>query len=530
MDMASQPSRRALLALATLVFVAVLGLEVIALPDTGLTWDETAYMGSAQSYGMWFTVLARSLARLQPADAVSDAVLKQYWSQQLADLHPPLGKLAPAISWRLLRTVAGDIIALRLGNAALFAALVALVLIIGERSSGLPAGLFAAAALVAMPRLFFHGRLTALDIPVALAWMLTIWLFRRWALSSRPRLWPAVLWLGLSYGLALGSKNTSLILPGALLLWLALFRRRRESLVLIAGMGVIAVAVFLASWPWLYADLPGRLTEYLQRMTIGHWQISQFYLGQTYDRPPWHYPFVTTLAIVPATLLLMALLGVLRVIVAGRSDPDGWLILLNALTPLVFFGFVSNQVYGSERLYLVVFPFLALLAGFGFDVLWRAAIAARGRSGQLLGGLAALVLLLPGAWGIARMHPYELSYFSEIVGGSRGAERIGLEITYWCETYRAALPFLNAVPEQNASIWTEEDGVLYTYQRAGELRGDLKVGGRVVQAGPLAADYALIQRRPSGYTADMESILRHKTPVFTVSHAGIALAYVYKIQ
>ena len=30
----------------------------------------------------------------------------------------------------------------------------------------------------------------------------------------------------------------------------------------------------------------------MQRVTVGHWDISQYYLGQLYTRPPWHYPFV----------------------------------------------------------------------------------------------------------------------------------------------------------------------------------------------------------------------------------------------
>jgi hypothetical protein len=138
-------------------------------------------------------------------------------------------------------------------------------------------------------------------------------------------------------------------------------------------------------------------------------------------------------------------------------------------------------------------------------------------------------MLLPGLRGIAAMHPHELSYFSGIVGGVKGAERLGLELTYWCETYRAALPFLNAVPEQSPSVWTEEDGVLYTYRQRGQLRADINVGGRVVKAGPLAATYALIQRRPSGYTPEIEMLVRNRQPVFVVRQDGMALAYVFKI-
>jgi 4-amino-4-deoxy-L-arabinose transferase-like glycosyltransferase len=426
----------------------------------------------------------------------------------------------------------------------IFAALVALVFIVGAQMWGLAAGLFAAASLTLMPRLFFHGHLTALDIPVALAWLCTVWLFWRWTVRGSTRLWPAMLVLGLAYGAALATKNTSFLLPPVLLLWALLFQRTRQAAVMLIGMGIIASLFFVISWPWLYTDLAGHLSEYVQRMTVGHWDISQYYLGRLYARPPWHYPFVVVAVTVPSTILLVALIGAGRVAAGGRQGKAGWLILMNALAPILFFAFVSGQAYGSERLFLVVFPFLALLAGMGFEnivtSLWSAMTgglthrqrqdASHSTGRAVVAACLAIMLLAPGLVGIISMHPYQLSYFSEIIGGAKGAEQAGLEITYWCETYQAALPFLNALPEANPSIWTEEDGVLYTYQQAGRLRGDARVGGRVVKAGPLAADYALIHRRPSGYSPDIERILRERTPVFTVRHANTDLAYVFKIQ
>jgi len=391
------------------------------------------------------------------------------------------------------------------------------------------AGVFAAASLVLMPRLFFHGHLTALDIPVAFAWLLTVYIFWRWTASQRPRLWLTVLLLGLSYGLALGTKNTSFVLPLVFLLWILLFRRTREAFLLLFGMLLIGGLVFFATWPWLYVDPVGHLREYLRLVTVGHWDISQYYLGQLHARAPWHYPFVTLIATVPVAISLLALLGIIRVAVAGRTDTGGWLVIMNVAIPLFFFAFVASQAYGGERLFLIVFPFVALLAGLGFDCLWEEITGLEGRR-RVAATVLAILLLLPGLAGIALLHPYQLSYFSEIVGGLKGAERLGFELTYWCETYDGMLSYLNKVPENSPSVWTEEDGVLYAYQNEGLLRPDIQVGGRVVKAGPLAATYALIQRRPSGYTPEIESILRDRQPVFVVRQGETPLAYLYKIQ
>ncbi len=543
-------SPRTTLVLALVIALAAFVGVAATLGDVGLTWDEPAYMGSAKAYGEWLTVAAKSLARLDVSTPFSEPTLRAYWQHDSADQHPPVGKFAPAISWRLLRGAVDEVTALRMGNAALFAALTSLVFVLGAHVAGVAAGLFAAASFALMPRLFFHGHLTTLDIPVAFFWTLTVWLFLRWHGSARPRWWVRLLALGVCYGLALGTKNTSFILPPILAVWALVFDRRRQTLMLLTGMVLIAVLVFVATWPALFSDVPGRLLDYVNRMTLGHWDIVQYYLGQTYARPPWHYPFVITAVTVPLTTLLLALLGLLRVM-RRRRDAASWLIVFNLFGVLGFFGFVSSQVYGSERLFLVAFPYLAVLAGMGFaavvDGLWRVARWARQRASSrpqqsdapaaspsigrtTLAVAASALLLLPGALGIMRMHPHELSYFSGLIGGAQGAERLGLELTYWCETYRAALPFLNAVPEHGPTVWTEEEGVLYTYRQLGMLRSDISVGGRVVKAGPLAATYALIQRRPSGYTPEIEMLLRSSEPVFTVNQGGLPLAYVFRIE
>ncbi len=536
-------TRRLLIAL--IIAVTVFTLMAATMADVGLTWDEPVYMGSARSYASWLTVLGRDVLRLQPFHAFSPAVLAQYWNQPPADLHPPLGKIVPALTWRLLRNSVGDITAFRWGNAVIFSLLVALVYLVAAQGASTAAGIFAAGSLCLMPRMFFHGHLTALDVPVAFAWVLTAWLF--WLAVKRRAPSPSkgegggeggsqsrrsallLLLAGLAYGLALGTKNTSFLIPIALGLWVLLFARTRWALTVLVSMVVIGALAFLGTWPWLFPDLAGRLREYLERVTISHWEIPQYYLGHLYARAPWHYPFVITLAAVPTATLGLSGLGALRALRLARRDAWGMLMVINALIPLLFFSFLATQAYGGERLFLVSFPFLAILAGYAFDWFHRRLTYSTPRARSAVRQLAVVVLALlclwPGLRGILALHPHQLSYFSEIVGGLPGAERMGLELTYWCETYRDALPILNKLPEQSPSVWTEDDGVLYAYQHSGLLRSDLRVGGRVVQAGPAAADYALIQRRPSGFTPEIEALLQQREPIFVVQHDEIALAY-----
>src|SRR5581483_1472399 len=67
----------------------------------------------------------------------------------------------------------------------------------------------------------------------------------------------------------------------------------------------------------------------------------------------------------------------------------------------------------------------ALLIGRGFAALWESVSGRR----WVHGGLVALVLAQ--GYGVVAMHPLGLSYYNLLVGGLPGAERLGLELTYW---------------------------------------------------------------------------------------------------
>ena len=85
-------------------------------------------------------------------------------------------------------------------------------------------------------------------------------------------------------------------------------------------------------------------------------------------------------------------------------------------------------VYDGERLFLHVFPAWALLIGLGFGWLWnRYRTASSGRRVRII--LAGFLLVQ--VYGRSSLHPFGLSYYNGLVGGLPGAERLGLELTYW---------------------------------------------------------------------------------------------------
>ena len=85
-------------------------------------------------------------------------------------------------------------------------------------------------------------------------------------------------------------------------------------------------------------------------------------------------------------------------------------------------------IYDGERLFLHVFPAWSLLIGLGFGTLWNRFRSAAVRSPFRI--ILAGFILVQG-YGTVLLHPFGLSFYNGLVGGLSGAERLGLELTYW---------------------------------------------------------------------------------------------------
>lgn len=524
-----------------LVLGLILGLVAFAtilatLGDVGVTWDEPLYIKAARGYMTWLGVLKQELLQGRPLAAFQDAVIVEHWMiHPTLELHPPFGKFLSGLSWAALRGLLGAISAHRVSNAALFSLLVAMVYWMVAGAYDTVSGVFAALSLMLMPRMFLHAHLANIDTTVAITWFLAMYLFWRYR-GGRNML--QVLAIGVAFGLALATKMNAILLPVVWFLWLAFFDRDWRQVIRLAGIGITGLAVFIVTWPWLYHDTMNRLVYYLL-MASRFKDRPQYYLGQLASHVPWHYPFVITVAVVPLAIVVMAVIGAYRVMRRKPADPTGYLLLLNLAVPLLVAATPFQAAYSGERHFIPAYPYLACLAGMGFGhvmtLLIGAAERLHDRMNRLalrsaIAGLLAL-LLVPAAVAIARIHPYELSYYSEVVGGLPGATRMGFETTFWCESYRDALPYLNMSVERGASVWVENPYVLRLYQREGLLREDLVVtGGDVVS--PSSADYAVVEMRQTGfyYTPEVVGLMQQYSPVYTLECQQVPLLHIYRLK
>jgi 4-amino-4-deoxy-L-arabinose transferase-like glycosyltransferase len=457
---------------ALLVGIIAAAILILTTSEIGLTWDEPAYIAASESYVGWFQELASGkTAALQPA-AIENA-----WS--VNHEHPPFNKELSGLVWALARNITDDLLARRLANILLAALAAALLYHMMAEELGEIAGWAAAAALLAMPRFFFHAHLAALDVPTACMVVIVTYVF--WRTRENHSFWPTLL-LGIVFALAVATKvNAAFVMP-TLFIYALLFQRRWYLLLRLALASVIALPLYFALWPWLYYDTIARLKAYIDFQTVTHWKTWQYFLHEMYMPPPWYFSFVTAWAVIPLGTTALYFLGIARAFFRRKDRGFLFLLILNALVPLLVLAARQSQVYDGERMFMPAFPFLAALAGAGFAWAFEGLIALfrrirRPALGGLASAAAALIFLAPPVYSITAYYPHLLSYYSESVGGLPGAARLGLETTYWCETYREAIQFINEKAQPGDSIWAEwySVDVLVYYQIHGFLRKDLRL-------------------------------------------------------
>ena len=488
---------------------------LLTLADPGITVDEPLDVRPGRNY--LATLQARGWGFFRPE--VIDATYRDNAE------HPPLGRWLLGVASTggqpleiLLRgpdPVGVYIVAGRLAPALAFGVLVGVIALAAGRQSGRGAALVAGSSLVMMPRVFAHAHLAALDTFITLFWAVALLSFV-WA-SRQGRLSGAMIAVGMLWGLALLTKIHAWFLPPVVAVWALSQLPTRRAVRAVTLWFVSGLVVFLVGWPWLWADPVGRLSAYLGT-GVARVSIRVQYFGTIYaDRAiPWHYPWFYFLTTVPVGLLGLAAWGTIQ---GGKERR------LRATTGLwvgsivLFLGLFSTNVavYDGERLFLVVFPFLALLIGQGFAALWTA----RRRPGRTL----LLGVVACQAVGVVWLHPFGLSYYNALVGGLPGAERLGLELTYWGDAVDEVLLdrlASQAQADDSAALvptLAPNQGKFATTRRLIQI--PLVIGDGETLAG---TTYALVSRRSAYWSAAVRDRLASDQWVATRSRQGVWLA------
>jgi len=328
---------------------------------------------------------------------------------------------------------------------------------------GRGAGLVALALLVFDPTLVAHSRLITHDVPLGVfffAAAYALWRYLEAESASRPfgqRL-AALVWAGVAFGLAQGMKFAALLLGPvfviAVVLWpflkgMSASHRARwlvRHLGSLLAIFVIGALTLWATYHFEMRPLPGLLTfdTLAPARSAGVWNLKfsppipfpgffedmfwetryfgatrDFYLCGQYGSGWWYY-FPLAFLIkspLPALLLIgVSAIGLLR----GSKQ---WPRLMALLLPAGAFATATlvSPLYIGYRYLIPVLPFLYVLAG-------RLATLVGSRTRRCTQWRCTQRWLLAGTlvWSAViavNIHPHQLAYFNELVGGPDGGWR-----------------------------------------------------------------------------------------------------------
>ncbi len=406
-----------------------------------MVWDEGDTITRAER-------LAAIVGIDQPAEAEAVAAQPDWPYTTVREGHPPLvgyliagGQcLAPGWLDPLTQARLGPMLWFALAAGAMYYRLV-------RDYHVRVVGVMAVVALVTMPRVFAHAHYATLDGTVTAAWVLA------WAtFGPACRHWRMIPLFGVALGLCLCAKFTGWLAVAPLVAWSALYRDGRAVPALLAGVP-IALFVFVLLNPPLWHDpLAGLGTFWELNLHRGQQHglnVTTWFFGRMHDLDhplPWYNSLVWTLITVTPIAALLGVVGIVASVRRWRSDPAGMLLVCNWATLLVVRALPWAPPHDAERLILPSFAFFAAMVGVGVGralyrdtLLQPERIPAQGWAKVVMG-----LAIAAAVYETAGYHPHDLSYYSGIVGGLRGARALGLEPTYyWDGLDRPALAWLN---------------------------------------------------------------------------------------
>ena len=254
--------------------------------------------------------------------------------------------------------------------------------------------------------------------------------------------WLAGLLLGFSSAIRIAAP-----LIGVVVLAYILLRRSWQAVPRFLAYGLVAFGFMIMFWPYLWPDPFGRLIGSM--LYSAHYPDihSTLFRGAIVDSqhvPFLYLPILLAIQLTEPTLLLV-LVGIFSLFKKFRWDLAALFLIWFAL-PAAGIILMRVSLYNNFRQVFFILPPLFLMAGLGLD--WLFQLIQR----PLIRVLILFLLLLPGLYANVTLYPYQYIYYSQLVGGVKGAYRV-FELDYWDLAFKEAQSYLNQTAEADANIF-----------------------------------------------------------------------------
>lgn len=418
------------LLLIAALFLVALSFRLWDINATGRTWDESAYFNAGKIY------INNILTHNFSPDA---------WRANRA--HPPMAKYIYGIVNYFAKAEAHDYTASRVLSAVMGALICLIVYFAGREFFERRVGVLAALILAFTPPFVAHNKVAALETPVALFFTLTAYFFLQ---GIKRKNNGRYLLSAVFCGLAVGTRfNNFLLFIFVFLVFLLykrqeLLRKRQITLpIAVALFPVLAMAVFVASWPWLW----GNTYKHLVWSTTS-WPLNpgEYFLGHRGGLSLSYYIFYF-LGTTP--VLILGLCGVF--IYKAVKNKHFYLSALTLWFAVPFLFSFSDFKQDGIRYIYQIYPPLALISAIGLFAI--ADILCRKRYKRLISySLSSLVIVYLAVTCLV-IHPYYLDYYNEIVGGPGNVyKHKWFEIGWWGEGIKEAVDYLNKDASPNSCV------------------------------------------------------------------------------
>ncbi len=504
---------------ALVIFTVLIAVHIFIINDYGLTWDFHFHLfGGGKLLGLsWQQLEPRILPYVEPDP-------RNAWSLP----YGPLMSIPPVASYlflyKFLQILPQDsayhlpIILWGIGGIlALYGLL--------KKAINKRVALFAAFFLSVMPRFFSDLHNNMKDVPSAAIFAINIWLL--WRLVRYKRLSDLLL-AALGFAVAFNVKINSIFIPVIFAAWLLFlnfsFTKLRNllrfSTPLLWYFFLSPVAAFLLWW-FFWPNPIAQLDHAYRTFAIGTNNIEVLLNGTWYcsgTNVPWYYPFWYLGITTPIPILLLFLIGLIGLI--RHIRPIGILLFLWLFLPLSRYLLPHIGVIdGIRHFEEVLFP-LSAIAAIGFDVVIRQIHHIRPI--RLIGPILIFSTLFSFLFTLYSYHPFQITYFNELVGGVKGA--FGkYDLDYWGGSQKHAVEWINDHAPINATVHI----VMAADVAARYLRPDLLTNLNTY--GYDDSDYVILLNRQSFFYrfAYAYEYLLHHTPTKTITVQNAPLVWIF---
>ncbi len=504
--------------------IIFLCINIATINDYGVTWDFSYHFNA----GLWHLKLP-----------LTDSAFIMGPSPPLSDILPTLGNIIFNTKLHIFPwDSAYNLYSVMLGSIGIGILYFTVLELFSWEIA-----LFSSIILALLPRYFGHLHNNMKDIPQAVFFTLSIWLF--WKLFQKPKISTLIL-AAFSFAISYNSKVNGLFI----LIITSLFyfinilhkylktRKIQISRIILLYFLLSPLFTYLLWFP--FWDHPfGRLIEASHSYTTSTMNMPILYFGNLVysgNNVPWHYPLGILAVTTPLILLIFAGIGIIYLIITRKIKFDIKLfILLWFLVPLSRYLKPHMIVIDDIRHFMeIIFPF-AIISGVGmYQTMGKIIKICNKIVPKINKNIIVFCFLLSVifylSYQVFSYHPFQTSYYNEIVGGVKGANQ-QFDIEFWASSYKKALQYLNANAPNNSIItipMAPDIGKLYLRKDLIAKLNEQNLAG-VDSKIYSQSDYTVILNRQSFFNwYGISQYIENRIPVYTLTLYNIPLVSIYR--